>query len=100
MTTIKVTKDQDFIKNIEIKGHSGYAVSGKDIVCAAISSSTITTINAIISLDEFAIEVKQGEGYLLISTLKNEDVINKLLNNLVDMLADIASDYPKYVKII
>ena len=99
MTNIKVLITSGRVKTIEIKGHTGYQVSGKDIVCAAISSSAITSINAILSFDKDAIEVKENEGYLLINTLKDSDITNKLLQNLIDMLKDIETQYPKYLKI-
>ena len=49
---IKIKFDKD---KISIKGHSGYDVIGKDIVCASVSSIVITSINAIIRIDEKAI---------------------------------------------
>ena len=41
--------------HIEIKGHAMYDDYGKDIVCASISSIAITTVNAILRLDEKAL---------------------------------------------
>lgn len=99
MTTVTIKKTNNQIDSIMIKGHSGYSVSGKDIVCAAISSSAITTVNAILALDDKAIDVKEDEGFLFINTLNNSDNTNKLLQNLVDMLNDIKQEYPKYLKI-
>ena len=99
MTNIKVLKTGSHINSIEIKGHTGYQVSGKDIVCAAISSSAITSINAILSLEKDTISVKEENGYLQINTLKNTDITNKLLLNLIDMLYDIEKEYPKFLKI-
>ena len=43
MIKVKISK-----KSIEISGHAKYAAHGKDIVCAAVSSITITTVNAIL----------------------------------------------------
>ena len=99
MTTINIVKASGFVKSIEVKGHTGYEVAGKDIVCAAISSSSITTVNAILSLEQDTISVKEENGYLQINTLKNTDITNKLLLNLIDMLKDIETEYPKYLKI-
>ena len=50
---IKVNlKEKD---KIVITGHAGYDDYGKDIVCASVSSIVITTINAIIDIDDNAI---------------------------------------------
>ena len=61
---IKIKFDKD---KISIKGHSGYDAIGKDIVCASVSSIVITSINAIIRIDEKAISYKQDEGFIEIN---------------------------------
>ena len=99
MTTVNIKKNGSLITEIEVKGHSGFAVSGKDIVCAAISASTITTVNAILSLKKNTIKTETHDGYLRINTLKDCEITNKLLLNLEDMLKDIEKEYPKYLKI-
>ena len=50
------------IKEITIKGHAGYDESGKDIVCAALSSIVITSVNAIIRIDNEAIDYEDKNG--------------------------------------
>ena len=48
MTTVTITKDaDDNYKGFECSGHAGFAHSGRDIVCAAISVLTINTMNSI-----------------------------------------------------
>ena len=42
-------------KKIELHGHSGYDIVGKDIVCSAVSSIVTTTINGLISIDDESI---------------------------------------------
>lgn len=45
-----------------IKGHAGYANSGKDIICSAVSSVVITIVNSIETFtnDEFECEMEDG----------------------------------------
>ena len=97
---IKVTiKETDSIKEIEIKGHANYSKYGSDIVCASVSSMCITTVNAIIKIDDSAIDYKEDEGYLLISIKKHSDTVDKLIINLVDLLEELKNDYQKYIEI-
>ena len=56
MIKININKDE-----ITIKGHSGYGVEGADIVCASVSSISITTVNALLSIDEDCIEYKEAD---------------------------------------
>jgi uncharacterized protein YsxB (DUF464 family) len=48
------------------EGHAGYADSGEDIVCAAISALIINTINSINELteDHIDVDIDEEEGYI------------------------------------
>ncbi len=67
MTTITITKDADGVyRGFECNGHAGFADSGKDIVCAAVSVLTINTINSIEKFTDDQIDTfqDQEEGIL------------------------------------
>ncbi len=83
---------------ITISGHALYDDIGKDIVCAAVSATVLTTVNAILSIDNTSIKVDE-KGFI-ITKLKDIDVINKLLNNMVNMLKELEKDYKNNIKII
>lgn len=85
---------------IVITGHSGYDELGKDIVCASVSSIVVTTINAIIDFDENAIEYTDENDKTSIEIVKNDNITNKLINNMIFMLSTIEKDYPKNIKIL
>ena len=70
------------VKNdvITISGHANYDEYGKDIVCSAVSSTVITTINAILSIDKNSIEVNDNNP-LTIKILKHSEVVDKLITN-------------------
>ena len=53
MTTIAFLTEGSRITGFDVKGHSGYAEAGEDIVCAAITSAvrlTEATVNDIFGL--------------------------------------------------
>ena len=91
---IKVLKKENLI---EITGHSGYDIIGKDIVCSAVSSIVTTTINGIISIDSEAISYKYYNDKMTISILKKDEITIKLINNMLDLLTSLAKDYPKNI---
>lgn len=99
MIKIKIKKDNDQINEVEIKGHSGYDEFGRDIVCASVSTMTITTINAIIRYDEESISYNQDEGLVKLVVLKHSEVVDMLLLNLISLLKELEEQYSKYVKI-
>ena len=84
---------------IEITGHSNYDIVGKDIVCSAVSSIVTTTINGIISIDSKAISYDYHNDKMTISILKKDEITNKLLNNMIDLLISLAKDYPKNINV-
>lgn len=87
------------IKVIEISGHAEYSESGKDIVCAAVSTAIIVTANAVELLNlNSNRELMIDEGYFKFEVLKNDEVLNKLLLNLEYTLYDLEKQYPKYIK--
>ena len=92
---IKVSIKQ---KQIIIKGHANYDELGKDIVCASVSSMVITTVNAILRIDNDAIKYSDIKG-VTIDIVKDDEIINKLINNLIDLLEELEKQYPKYIEI-
>lgn len=100
MIKVSIEKKNDLIEKVIIQGHSGYSESGSDIVCASVSSISITSVNAILKIDEKAIFYKQDEGFLEIGINKHDKTIDLLLENMIELLEELASNYSKYVKII
>lgn len=85
---------------IEIKGHANYDDYGKDIVCASVSSIVITTINAIIEFDPESIYYEDLNNRILIEKLKDDDITNKLINNMIELLEEFEKSYKDNIKII
>ena len=95
MITIKRNNNK-----IVISGHALYDEYGKDIVCASVSSIAICTVNAIISINEDAIEVTEKEGELIININSNDNITNKLIDNMFRCFYDLEKQYPNNIKII
>lgn len=99
MIRIKVTYQDNDIKQITLKGHANYEEYGKDIVCAAVSATYLCTINGILSLKENSIEVLSNHNTEIINILDNNDITNKLLQNMIRCLKSLEKKYPNNIKI-
>jgi uncharacterized protein YsxB (DUF464 family) len=82
-----------------ISGHAFYDDYGKDIVCASVSSIVTTTVNAILMFDKDAIKYTVKEGFIDIILNKKDDMVEKLLANMINLLEELESEYPKNIKI-
>ncbi len=99
MIKVNYVVSNNLIKSVSIKGHAFYDTYGKDIVCAAVSSIVTTTINDILALTEDKIKYDTQDGNVLITVVSDNEVVEKLLNVMLNMLKELASDYPKNIKI-
>lgn len=100
MIIIEVTSINNEIVSIEMNGHSGYAESGKDIVCAGVSSLVYAAINSFDSIEEQRISIDDGMLKLNLRGKKVSDHDQIVLKVMLNGFSMIAGQYKKNVKII
>ena len=93
---IRVLKKDNIIS---ISGHAMYADYGKDIVCIAVSSIIITTINGILTINDQAITYKNKTDGIEIEIKSFDNVTLKLIDNMIQLLTKLSNDYPKNLKV-
>ena len=98
MIKIKLEKKDNNIDKIIITGHAMYADFGKDIVCAAVSSTVITSINACLSIDENCLDYEEKDG-LKIELKKNDNVTLKIIESMISNLKQLEEAYPENIQI-
>lgn len=92
---IKVKKKNNIIT---ISGHANYDNYGNDIVCSSVSSIVYTTINGILNINSSSLYVTD-EDTLTIEVLSSDLVTNKLIENMMLLLSEVESKYPKNISI-
>jgi len=86
--------------DIEIKGHAGYDKSGFDIVCASVSTAATMCINQIELFERLdLIDYQIRDGYLKLHIVKSDEVLEKIIQNLVYTLSDLENQYPHYINV-
>lgn len=98
MIKVGLTKNDNIISKIIINGHADYDAFGKDIVCASVSSTVITTVNILLSLDNQSISYNDSNG-LIIEVLKKDITTQKIINVLISNLYELEKAYPKNIQI-
>jgi uncharacterized protein YsxB (DUF464 family) len=85
--------------SLTVKGHSGYADRGNDIVCAGVSALTQA---AILGLRHYGVDmdVSMSHGEMTVQINKNdEDVVKPIFTAMVAGLKEIAKQYPENVRL-
>ncbi len=88
-----------------VRGHTGYAEAGSDIVCAAVSVLTTTCVNAMETVAGVVPHITGGTEGALDAELPKDLSTSQLhdcqilLGALRQGLADLVEGYPKYVRL-
>lgn len=104
MTRVTICRDaNDVIMGFRIEGHSGYAQSGRDVVCAAVSVLTLTAVNSVeaFTSDSFEAEVDEDKGnlYFRFNAFPSQ-TSQTLLNSMALGLEMIGDEYgQEYIRI-
>ena len=83
-----------------IKGHSGSAESGQDIICAAVSSAAYMAVNTITEILGQNVDANVSDGYMKIKLSGNNQAATDILRGLHLHIEELSKDYPDFIKII
>jgi len=91
------------IIGFDFDGHAGFAESGRDIVCAAVSALVFNTMNSIekFTKTDFEVDMDEKKGHIYF-TVKDEpdEKTELLLNSLKLGVGEIQKSYgKKYIRI-
>lgn len=88
------------IAAFSVRGHSGYAAQGADIVCASVSSAVWMTINGLESVMGLS-PVYTQEDALVTCRLTEEQMAGAqvLLQSLKQFLCNLSTDYGNYLTV-
>ena len=111
MTKVVFFKSNDVFWGFEEQGHSGFASSGDDILCSAISAMTMLVINAIetvydseadYEIDEETADVRLSAPGALPNLEKDEKkryAISGLIMAYYYQLNDLVEEYYDYLEV-
>ena len=107
MTTVSFHLEGSRIVGFDVKGHSGYAQEGEDIVCAAVTSSVRLcecAINDVLGL-EASVKVRQKDASISLKLpaslgQTNESTCQTLLTALMVYLTELHEEYPENISVL
>ena len=107
MTTVTFYTEGRRIVGFEVKGHSGFAPEGEDIVCAAITSSvrlTESVINDVLGL-EASVKVRQSDASITLKLPASlgqtaESTCQTLLTAFMVYCTELNGEYPDNISVM
>ena len=99
MTKATFYFDENVPYGFLISGHSGFAESGEDIVCASVSSASYMVANTITEILKVNAEINVNDARMKLIVNKEQRHITKdILLGLKLHLDSLAEDYPKFLE--
>ncbi|MBR2766191.1 MAG: ribosomal-processing cysteine protease Prp [Blautia sp.] len=101
MIAVTVKKAAGRYISFRSEGHAGYADEGYDIICAAVSALTVSTVNSLEAFTSDRITVKEHDGFVdLRFPPEQSDEARLLMDSLVLGLTGIEESYgSEYLKV-
>ena len=107
MTTVTFHSEGSRLVSFEVKGHSGYAPEGEDIVCAAVTSAVRLiecAVNDVLGL-EAAVKVREQDASISLKLPNglgqtNESTCQTLLAALMVHCVQLAEEYPENISVM
>ena len=90
-------KDKDFTSGFLIKGHSGYAEQGSDVICASVSSAAYMAANTLTEIVGARTDITVDDGYLRLTLKEPDDKTELILKGLELHISTLAQDYDQYI---
>ena len=97
MIKVKRIYSNNNLYGLEIKGHANSNESGKDLICAAVSSILTGGFNALVK--EETEELILEEGYAKVIVKNDASISLQVLKVIEIQLLTIEESYPKYINI-
>lgn len=98
MIKVRISKSEDLIQELSVKGHAEYADKGQDLICAAVSSITIGLCNAL-DLQKAICKIEIGDNIITISEIGDDVITQTVLKTAIIQLETVEEQAKEYLKI-
>lgn len=98
MIQAKIFKSEELYTGFGFSGHSGYADSGEDIVCAAVSSAVQLTVNMLGALN-YKVDASAGENEVVCNVADPDVSSSNMILSLKLHMESILDEFPDTINI-
>ena len=97
MITVELCSRNGALVGFAVEGHSGFAESGRDIVCASVSSCALMVANTVTDVLCLPADVDMSDGFLRVVIHGSAEKAKGLLEGFRLHMTELAKEYPQYV---
>ena len=98
MIKVVYTIKDDSYYSIDVQGHSRFEDSGKDLICAAVSSIMFGLMNALDELNE-DVKIEQLTDRIMITNHSKSDIVGNYFELVIIQLKTIEESYGNFIKV-
>lgn len=81
----------------KVTGHVGFDVKGKDVVCAAISALTQSSVIGLKDVMKLNVDYSIKDGFVECKIIESNECAQNMIKTLHDALLQLSKQYPKNV---
>ena len=101
MITVRFLSGSGLLAGFTVRGHAGWAQSGRDIVCAAVSSAALMTANTLTEVLKAPCKVSGDDGEMgVLPDDPDEPFTQQLLRGFSLHMREMSREYPDHLKVI
>ena len=100
MIRVKFLIGNNRLTGFEIKGHAMFAQSGRDVVCAAVSSAAYMAANTVTDIIGAKAKAQEAEGAMLLVVNEPCEKCFTVLKGFELHMTELSKQYPKNIKVI
>ena len=100
MIRVKFLIGNNRLTGFEIKGHAMFAESGKDVVCAAVSSAAYMAANTVTEIIGAKAKATATDGAMHFEVCEECDKCLAVLKGFELHMTELSKQYPQNIKVI
>lgn len=99
MIKVSIDYDHQMVSHVKITGHAGFDEKGKDLVCAAVSSISIGTLNALDELANSDCKLTLADNMIKIEVLQINERSQLIIQTMIIQLKTLYEQYKDFIEI-
>ncbi len=99
MIKVSIDYDHQMVSHVKITGHAGFDEKGKDLVCAAVSSISVGTLNALDELANSDCKLTLADNMIKIEVLQINERSQLIIQTMIIQLKTLYEQYKDFIEI-